>query len=209
MTASYLIDTDWVIDHFSGVAAVSARLRELAPKGLALSVISIAELWEGVHFSRNPTQSRALLKEFLSGVMILGVDEQTCEHFGRPRGSLRRQGTPIADFDLLSRRLPFGTISRFSQTIESTLRGSPVSRSKAPREFVRPPCEAVQRRQRTAVALRSALGRERRQLRCRQEFLHSSSFSRGRRFRISVFFSPLQGERVDRSRRFLRPGRAG
>jgi len=101
MTASYFIDTDWVIDHLNGVAAVSARLRELAPKGLAISIISIAELWEGVHFSRNPSQSHALLKEFLSGVMILGVDEQTCEHFGRLRGSLRRQGALIADFDLL------------------------------------------------------------------------------------------------------------
>ncbi len=35
MTASYLIDTDWVIGHFNGIASVSARLRELAPTGAA------------------------------------------------------------------------------------------------------------------------------------------------------------------------------
>ena len=54
MRAGYLIDTDWIIDHLNGVPAVSARLRELQPAGLAASIISLAELYEGVEFSPEP-----------------------------------------------------------------------------------------------------------------------------------------------------------
>ena len=43
MRAGYLLDTDWIIDHLNGVAAVAARLKELQPAGLAASIISLAE----------------------------------------------------------------------------------------------------------------------------------------------------------------------
>ena len=45
---SYLIDTDCVMDHLNGIAFATQRLRELRERGLALSMISVAELWEGV-----------------------------------------------------------------------------------------------------------------------------------------------------------------
>jgi hypothetical protein len=41
--AGYLLDTDWIIDHLNGVAAVAARLKELQPAGLAVSIISLAD----------------------------------------------------------------------------------------------------------------------------------------------------------------------
>ena len=46
----YLIDTDWVIDHPSGIEKVEKKLEELAPEGLALSIVSVAEVYEGVFF---------------------------------------------------------------------------------------------------------------------------------------------------------------
>ena len=98
---AFLIDTDWVVDHFNAVSYVTHRLKELQPQGLALSVISEAELWEGVYFSRDPKRSQATLEEFLSGVVLLGLDEEVCKRFGQLRGSLRRRGQIIGDFDLL------------------------------------------------------------------------------------------------------------
>jgi tRNA(fMet)-specific endonuclease VapC len=98
---SFLIDSDWVIDHLHGVAHVTRRLKELEPRGLGLSVISAAELSEGVYFSRDPKRSQAMLEEFLSGVVILGLDEEICKRFGQLRGSLRKRGQIIGDFDLL------------------------------------------------------------------------------------------------------------
>jgi tRNA(fMet)-specific endonuclease VapC len=89
---SFLIDTDWVIDRFNALARVTRRLKELEPRGLGLSVISAAELWEGVYFSRDPKRSQVMLEEFLSGVVILGLDEEICKRFGQLRGSLRKRG---------------------------------------------------------------------------------------------------------------------
>ena len=99
--ASYLVDTDWVIDHFNRVEAVTRRLRELQPDGLALSIITVAELWEGVHFSRNLTRSLLTLEGFLRGVAVLGIDQEICKRFGHLRGSFRQEGKRVGDFDLL------------------------------------------------------------------------------------------------------------
>jgi len=98
---SFLIDTDWVIDHFNGVTQVTRRLKELEPQGLGLSVVSAAELWEGAYFSRDPKRSQETLEGFLSGVDVLGLDEEICKRFGQLRGSMRKRGQTIGDFDLL------------------------------------------------------------------------------------------------------------
>ena len=98
---SFLLDTDWVIDHFNGVAPVTRRLQELEPHGLNLSIISAAELWEGAYFSRDPKRSQAMLEEFLAGVVVLGLDEEICKRFGQLRGSSRKRGQTVGDFDVL------------------------------------------------------------------------------------------------------------
>lgn len=98
---SYPIDTDWVIDHLNGVEAVTARLASLRQRGLALSIISVAELWEGVYFSKDPGRSQMMLEMFLSGVAVLGIDEEICRQFGHLRGSWRQEGKMVGDFDLL------------------------------------------------------------------------------------------------------------
>ena len=99
---NYLIDTDWVIDHFHHIERVTRRLEELAPQGLALSVISLAELYEGVYYSRDPARSEDILQQFFApDLAILGIDEETYKRFGHERGRLRAAGLMIGDFDLL------------------------------------------------------------------------------------------------------------
>ena len=90
-----------MIHHLNRVTAVRERLAALHNQGLALSVISLAELWEGILFSRDPRRGQQRLSEFLSGVDVLGVDEAICKRFGQLRGSLRSQGKRIGDFDML------------------------------------------------------------------------------------------------------------
>jgi tRNA(fMet)-specific endonuclease VapC len=99
---TYLIDTDWVIDHLNHIERVTRRLEELAPAGLALSIISLAELYEGVYYSRDPVESEAALQRFLNPELtILSMDEETCKIFGKERGRLRAAGLMIGDCDLL------------------------------------------------------------------------------------------------------------
>ena len=54
MTLRYLVDTDWVIHYLHAHPAIVARLDDLQPQGLGLSIISLAELYEGVFNSRDP-----------------------------------------------------------------------------------------------------------------------------------------------------------
>ena len=80
---------------------VVQRVEELAPEGLALSVISLAELYEGVFNSTDPVSNEQALQEFVSDIELVPIDEETCPIFGRERGRLRRAGRMIAEFDLL------------------------------------------------------------------------------------------------------------
>ena len=44
----FLVDTDWVIDYLHNVGRVVRYLESLPPGALGLSVISLAELYEGI-----------------------------------------------------------------------------------------------------------------------------------------------------------------
>ncbi len=98
---TYLVDTDWVVDWLAGRQAVRERLEQAAAGGLAISAITLAELWEGVYYSRDPGASERTLREFLAGVTLITLDAETCQVFGRERGRLRKAGDLIADLDLL------------------------------------------------------------------------------------------------------------
>ncbi len=57
----YLVDTDWVIHYLKGHPKIVARIQDLSAEEIALSVISLAELYEGVFYSRDPWKSEAVL----------------------------------------------------------------------------------------------------------------------------------------------------
>jgi tRNA(fMet)-specific endonuclease VapC len=98
---SFLIDTDWVIDHLNSFGPATQRLLELEPQGLAVSIITVAELWEGVIFSRDRRRSETMLRDFVENVRVVAIDEEICQQFGRIRGTLRKEGKLIGDLDLL------------------------------------------------------------------------------------------------------------
>ena len=100
MMLQYLIDTDWVIHYLNGRNDVVERLHILRPDGLGLSIVALAELYEGVYSSRDPEKDEQGLNDFLRGITVLGLDEETARIFGRERGRLRRAGQRIGDMDL-------------------------------------------------------------------------------------------------------------
>ena len=98
----YLIDTDWIIDHLKGDERVARKLEELATEGMAVSAISLAEIYEGVYYSRDPLKSQELFEDFLApDLRILNVDQGVSKIFGKERGRLRQRKKMISDFDLL------------------------------------------------------------------------------------------------------------
>ena len=97
----YLIDSDWVINAQHNQEAVVTRLQELTPDGLGISIISIAELYEGILGDPDPEKSDQALRRFLSMVEVLSIDEMTCRIFAQERRRLRMVGKTIPDLDLL------------------------------------------------------------------------------------------------------------
>ena len=98
---TYLVDTDWAIHHLKGNASICEELHVLQPAGLGLSVIALAELYEGVYYSSETEESEQKLNQFLSSLYIIDVDEETARIFGLERGKLRAAGTMIGNMDLM------------------------------------------------------------------------------------------------------------
>ena len=102
MATEYLIDTDWVVHWLHGVERVKTRVGQLRPEGIGISIISIAELYDGVVGATDPERSERALQDFLAqGIALVELDVATCRLFARERSRLRRAGTPIGDFDLM------------------------------------------------------------------------------------------------------------
>ena len=101
MNASYLVDSDWAIDDLNRQERTRQRLEELGESGLAFSIISLAEVHEGIVGSSDPAKAEGGLKNFLQYVSVIDINEQTCVLFGKERGRLRALGKRLADFDLM------------------------------------------------------------------------------------------------------------
>ena len=101
MKLSYLVDTDWAIHYLNGQKRIRKRLEEYREVGVALSLISLAELYEGIYYSTDPEGNEEGLNDFVKGLPLIGINEETCQLFGKERGRLRARGKGISDFDLL------------------------------------------------------------------------------------------------------------
>lgn len=61
VAAKYLADTDWIIFYLRGKEPFVSELKKCQQKGLAVSIITVAELYEGVFRSVDPRIQQALL----------------------------------------------------------------------------------------------------------------------------------------------------
>ena len=101
MNVSYLVDTDWAIDYLNGQDRTRKRLEEIEESGLALSIISLAEVYEGIYYSKDPEGNEKALLDFLQDVTLINIDEEISRLFGKERGRLRAVGKMTSDFDRL------------------------------------------------------------------------------------------------------------
>lgn len=100
MSLKYLIDTDWVVYYFKGRQAIVKRLNAIEDESLAISVVTLAELYDGLYGSRDPRKREQDLQNFLQWVTVLRLDEETCRLFGKERSRLRQAGRLPGDMDL-------------------------------------------------------------------------------------------------------------
>ena len=97
----FLVDTDWIIHYLRGRSDLIAKLSSYLTEGIFVSIISLAELYEGVYYSVDPAGSEAGIQNFLSKTTVLEIDEEVTRIFGRERGRLRKLHRTVGDVDLL------------------------------------------------------------------------------------------------------------
>ena len=100
--SSYLLDTDLIVDALNGQEKAIHTVLELAPAGLAVSIITYGELYEGAAFAHEPQPALTGLRSFLKGKAILPLTQPIMERFAQIRGSLPKQiRQQIGDLDIL------------------------------------------------------------------------------------------------------------
>ena len=98
---TYLVDTDWVVDYLKGKKPATKLFTSLAKNGLAISLITFGEIYEGIYYAENPKISELGFRNFLRFVDILPLNRQIMKRFARIRGNLRQKGRIIGDPDIL------------------------------------------------------------------------------------------------------------
>jgi tRNA(fMet)-specific endonuclease VapC len=99
---NYLIDTDWVIDHLKGRSATVEAITRLVEDGIAMSLITYGEIYEGILLGRDPKRHEQGFLAFLrTPIDVLPLNKSIMKRFGQIRGHLRQTGQLISDFDIL------------------------------------------------------------------------------------------------------------
>ncbi len=91
----YLIDSDWVIDYLRDNYQAFSLLDRLAVEGIAISIITYMEIYEGVARSPDPNESQRKLSAFLETVSVLPFSLVTAQRCAHLRDDLRRQGKRV------------------------------------------------------------------------------------------------------------------
>jgi tRNA(fMet)-specific endonuclease VapC len=100
--SGYLVDTDWLIDVTHAHVEATRTLAALLSDGLAVSLISYGELYEGAYHGRDREQQIATVQRLLQGMVLLPLTPQIMETFAITRGHLpRHRRQQIGDLDLL------------------------------------------------------------------------------------------------------------
>jgi len=94
---SYLVDSDWVADWLKGRQVAIDLLTALAPDGLAITIITLGEIYEGIYYGQNRQRHKRGFRQFRRLVKVLPITER----FAVIRGELRQRGRIIGDPDLL------------------------------------------------------------------------------------------------------------
>lgn len=91
----YLTDSTFVIDCLTRQPHARQHLPTLLREGLAVSIISHMELWEGVYGSRDPKRAGRELRQFLRRVRIFPFSHQLSLRAAALRREMRGLGLPV------------------------------------------------------------------------------------------------------------------
>ena len=99
----YLVDSDVLIDLLADRPATLELLTRLAPEGLAMSLITYLEVYEGTLRTPQPQEAQARLRTLLMEIPVLPLSLSLAERCAHLRDRLRRAGKRVRSraFDVL------------------------------------------------------------------------------------------------------------
>ena len=97
----YVLDTNTCIYALKLQGRVVERMREHLPSEIAITTITLAELWFGAQKSTRSLAVRREVDAFLEPFEVLPFDREAAGTYARVRFDLERIGRPIGERDLL------------------------------------------------------------------------------------------------------------
>lgn len=100
---TYLIDTDWVVDFLSGQETAHDLIARLIPDGIAISIVTFIEVFEGIEGGRDPRDAERVFRQLLVAADVIGIGRRAARRTAQIRLELRRQGRAVNHraFDLV------------------------------------------------------------------------------------------------------------
>lgn len=91
---AYLIDSDWLIDYLARLPEAEELLESLFDTGVAVSIISSVEVYEGIEIGNNP-DAEVRLERMLAGSPLVNLSPRIAQRCARLRLGLRAQGKRV------------------------------------------------------------------------------------------------------------------
>jgi tRNA(fMet)-specific endonuclease VapC len=97
---NFLLDTDTCSAHMRRPAKLAHRFIQYTGQ-LAISSVTLAELYAGAYKHSQVNRLLALIADLLQEVQVIDFDPTCAEKFGQVRGTLLQQGISVPTTDLM------------------------------------------------------------------------------------------------------------
>ena len=88
----YLIDTTVLIPYFAGDSQAVSLMRKLVPDGIAVSILSYLEAYQGAIEEADPEAAKRQFTAFFGGISVLPVSPAVARRCAEIRSLLKAQG---------------------------------------------------------------------------------------------------------------------
>lgn len=91
----FLLDTNFCIAFMRGREWARIALSRVQATDVAVSAVTLGELYEGTHYADSPPKELRKVESFLDPLEIVPFGREEAIHWGRIEAQLRKQGNPI------------------------------------------------------------------------------------------------------------------
>lgn len=97
----YLVDSDWIINFLKGRLDAITLFRLLLGDGMAISIMTFAEIYEEIYYGRDQTKYETGFRVLLRDMPVLGINRSIARRYTLVCGDLRARGLLIPQPDIL------------------------------------------------------------------------------------------------------------